>query len=184
MRPTELAHLGGAHRDWYDRAHASIARYCAHHPWPEGFRPTVGDVADVLAITSPRVRVARNVRLTREYFESGSLGPAGVLPGVLRSLEVWQATGAVLGPKTRPFARALRGDGSALVLDTHMFQAYGHPAGRVPRVAERRRIARSVRSVAGRLGWKVAETQAAVWAGRLMSLGKVPARLDMGLPAC
>ena len=184
MRPTELARLGEAHRDWYYHAHRSILDYCAHPSWPQGFRPSVGGVADVLAITSPRVSVARNVRLTREYFETGSLGPKGVLPGVLRSLETWHNTGDILGPKTSEFARALRGDGSALVLDTHMFQAYGHPAGRVPGVVERRRIERSVRSVAGRLGWQVAETQAAMWAGRLLSLGKTPARLDMGLPAC
>jgi len=65
MRPTELARLGADHRGWYTEARATIRAYCRHPSWPEGFRPDVKAVAEVLAITSPRVTVARNVRLTR-----------------------------------------------------------------------------------------------------------------------
>lgn len=70
--PLELARMGAHGRDWYDVAAGSIRRYALSR----GLCPRT--VAGVLAVTSPRVPVSRNVRITRAFLETGD-----VLPGTL-----------------------------------------------------------------------------------------------------
>lgn len=119
---------------WYADAGATIRAWCRM----AGVDPV--DFAYVMAATSPRVHVTRNLRLTAEYFERG--GPAygtidrmrsevGILPVAVRpvaALEVARASNQAtpwheLGDKTGPFGRALLGDGDALVIDVWMTRA-------------------------------------------------------------
>lgn len=173
------ADIGGA--GWYRRARASVESYLASEAFGPLYRPTLSVACDVLAITSPRVRVARNVELTRAYLEGPGEGvyPSGLLPATRAALAHWEATGEVRGPKTEAFARALVGDPDALVLDTHVFQAYGHPPGRIPRAEVRRSIERSLRCLARRRGLTPAEGQAALWCGWLAFSGTSPPELAM-----
>jgi hypothetical protein len=67
------------------------------------------------------------------------------------------------GPKVRAFARALRGDGDAFVLDTHIAKSLGVPHEVCDRAHVRAQADSLYRETAARLGWSVAETQAAVW---------------------
>ena len=147
------AALGGL--GWYARAHDELARYAVEVGEP------AQRVADVLALTSPRQNVARNVGLTRQYIETSST--AGMLPSVVAGLTHYESTGEIRGPKTAAFSRALMGE-NAVVIDVWMFRAMRltHKTMTAKRyreaVAKVRRCARYVRM-------SPADTQSCVWCG-------------------
>lgn len=130
-------------------------------------------LADVIALTSPRVSVRRNMGLAVRYLrrretlrklDSHALGRAlGCLPGVGASLLHWEATGQIRGKKTGPFSLAVQGDPNALVLDTWMSKVLGVDQSKLFRKANHAKITKRFEATARRLGWTVAETQAAVW---------------------
>ena len=156
--PMDLARQGVKGRDWYARARASIEAYAARH----GF--TVPCVCSILAITSPRVHVSRNVAMADHYLRHGTY-PPGSMPLVRRSLDRYEATKTFGGIKSNAFARALWGDPNAVVVDVWMIRAFGR--GDWPSMTDRRyrRIAGWIRGIATRLDWPAAEAQAAIWTG-------------------
>lgn len=141
---------------WYDAAHETIKAYAA------AAGTTVARVADVLALTSPRQTVTRNVQLASQYLETRST--AGMLPSVIRALEHWEATGEIRGPKTRAFSYALQGIPDAVVIDVWMIRAI--PSLDASKSLTRKRYrdaATIVREVAAEVGMSPAATQAAIW---------------------
>lgn len=152
----EFARAGIGAADWYDDAARQIRSLARRSPW------SARRIAEVTAVFSPRCAVRRNVRLTLHYLETGEVLP-GVIVSVRRSLEVYEATGCIHGPKTEPFARALLGDPLAIVLDSWMARALDvHPKD----VRNRSVIAsasRRVLSVAETLQTSPASVQAAIW---------------------
>jgi len=79
-------------------------------------------------------------------------------------------TGAVTGPKTGPFHRAVLGDPDALVLDVWISRALGVPQEALTRKDVRAKAVARFGAVARSLGWSVAETQAAVWTSVVRTL--------------
>jgi hypothetical protein len=146
---------GEHNRDWYKKSRRSISRYA------RAYDLTPGYVIDVLAILSPRVHVVRNISMAKEYIETGTIR-RGVMQARLDALAHYEETGILKGPKINAFSRALRGDPDACVVDVWIFRAFGlistHYANYV---RAEKRVARA----ANRVGWAVAETQAAIWAG-------------------
>lgn len=179
MRPHTVIHMrtiygyadaGRAYRRWYVHARLIVDKIAILARQP------IGRVADVLAITSPRCSVGRNLTRAYQYLTLGSL-PDDVVRGTRVALAYYEKTGIIRGPKTEPFAQALRGDDSALVVDTHIARAFGYD----PHVARtkycRNAIGLCIRRVAKRRGWSVTQTQAAIWAGyyrRAYPTGKIP----------
>jgi len=108
-------------------------------------------------------------------YMKGEPMPADVMRITLASLEHYESTGEIRGPKTSQFALALQGVPNAVVLDTWMATAlqcniYFRPP-KVRLEAERR-----VRLAARRLGWPAREFQAAVWCATVKRAGRnVPA---------
>jgi hypothetical protein len=123
-------------------------------------------VADVVAILSPRVSVRQNVKLAREYLETGSI-ERGVMRQRVEALWRYERDGVVRGPKVSAFARALRGDDGAVVVDTWVLRAYGLST----RASDLRTAERRIRALAGHLGWPPAATQAALWVGTRAACG-------------
>lgn len=161
---------GRAYRRWYVHARLVVDRIATLAGEP------IGRVADVLAITSPRCSVRRNLTRAWEYLTTGLL-PADVMRGTRVALAHYEKTGTIRGAKTEPFSRALRGDDTALVIDTHIATAFGYD----PRVARtkycRTAIGCCIRRVAKRRGWSITQTQAAIWAGyyrRAYPTGRIP----------
>ena len=152
--PLALAREGADGASWYADATASIERYAAEHGH------SVATVADVLALTSPRQTVTRNVQLAHAYLSTGST--AGTLPSVAAALAHWESTGIIRGGKTGPFSLALQGDSNAVVVDVWMFRAFGldWPSMTPKRYRE---AARRVRGIATRAGMTPRDCQAAVW---------------------
>lgn len=139
-----------------------------------GVSPEV--LCDVLAITSPRVIVYHNVRIAKHYCRTGSL-PSGVIPGTIAAMTHWKETGEIRCPKTAPFARALMGDQSAIVLDVWMSRALGIAQNALGRQATQAQAEKRVRKVADNLNWTPAETQAAIWAAVVRRAGRNPASM-------
>lgn len=158
VRTAALARMArkGAHgRAWYRDAGKVVARIGVLG------RADTGYVADILAITSPRVQITRNVALTLEYLRTGAV--TGALPMVVKCLEKYRACGDISGPKTRAFAECLRGNTHAVVIDVWIIRALGL----APNVSLSRRAyfdaAGHILETAHVLRWTPAETQAAIW---------------------
>ncbi len=142
--------------DWYTRATAQIrAQYGAD----------ADDFADVLAATSPQCGVGHNVKLARDEWERRKTGlPVNPwIPCHGPNLQRLRDGGELKGPKVRAFARALKGDVTAIVVDTWMLRASG--------VSERRRytsgvfraVREAIRLAAASAGVTNTEAQARIW---------------------
>jgi len=150
-----LAIAGVDGRNWYAAAREDI-RVIA-----ERFDETPSHVASVLAVTSPRISVRVNARMTLRYLNNGDR--TGMTRSVRASLEHYEDHGEIRGPKTEAFAANLSGDESRVVLDIWMCRALGIEQAALVRPAVYAAAAERVRRVAVRLGWTPAQTQAAIW---------------------
>lgn len=154
---TALALEGADGRDWYQDAESCIRSVCE----PDGWDPAT--FADVLALTSPRVQVKRNWLFAIHYMETGACHPI-MMATIRGSVEHWERSGEIRGPKTGPFARACLGDPDAVVLDVWMAVAFGVDQSAFSnRPPVHRECVRRVRAAARRLGWEARQVQAAVW---------------------
>lgn len=160
-----LAADGIDNRYWYERTHDNIVALCRQHDWE------VGKFIDVLAISSPRVHVARNFRAAMQYMTYGYL-PNDLIRSTHVALAHWEETGEIRGPKTSAFAAALRGEPNALVLDTWMAVACGVDGRDFGKRRVRESCARRIRYVAKLWGRPVRNTQASIWAGAVRSVGR------------
>lgn len=153
---------------WYARSAHQL------RPLAEALGAEYNHFAAVLAITSPRVHVSRNLSLTVEFFRRVSQGvdpvaaiPSSCMQSTKRALVRWLSTGVIRGPKTGAFYRALTGETGpdALVLDVWMARALEVPEDAV----NRKYIAEPARALFVKLadifGVSVPDAQAAVWVG-------------------
>jgi len=168
----ELALEGQHNKHWYEECDLALRTMCVKEGWP------VVHTAAVLGITSPRVHVVRNVRITKQYMREWVKCPRiqthdkleGLMPMVRSGLVHYERTGIIRGPKTSAFAGACMGDLSQVVLDVWMARAF-----RIWDQADfnrqlyntqfkvRHKAALRIRTVAKQLGWEPAQVQAAVW---------------------
>lgn len=165
------AQLGYEDRHWYAEARTAIEEICRRHSWDSAA------FIDVMAITSPRVRVSRNWGCTCTYMKTGKL-PKGTMRSTRAALAHWELTGEIRGRKTSAFSDALGGDGGALVLDVWMALALGVDPTKVTRLDNIEAARRCVQYIADTLALTVAETQAAIWCGIIRSRGGIPARFE------
>jgi hypothetical protein len=167
---TSLALRGADGRGWYTEAASAL------QSWADREGVSLDLLTGVLAGTSPQCTVEENVSRTRDTLALLAREGLGVswqdlhtVKGVPRSVAVSTAKAlrredlTPSGPKVRAFARALRGDGDAFVLDTHIAKSLGIPHEVCDRAHVRKQADALYRETARRLGWPVAEVQAAVW---------------------
>jgi hypothetical protein len=157
-RIKRLAQIGLGYKDWYSRAQREIRTVCSLENW------SINRFVDVLAITSPRVSVRRNVRTTLNYLANDSLF-ANVMYGTRAALEFWNSENVIRGPKTEAFRRALLGDKSAVVLDVHMSYAFQVDQLNFGRKSTFRNCVRRIQNVANDLHLSPRDCQACVWVG-------------------
>lgn len=153
---TRLAESGAHGRHWYTYAESSVRSAAA----TIGCDP--GRLADLLALFSPRVSVRRSIRMTLAYVTTGHHLP-DVICYTRSAVAHYERTGQIRGPKTSAFAMALRGDPTAIVLDTWMARAFHVRQADLERRTVRTECMRRIRLTARRLEWSPAETQAAIW---------------------
>lgn len=152
------ADRGREYRNWYSRSSASIIAYCES----AGLNPD--SFIDVLSLVSPRCKVQRSITRAIEYCTTGLL-PADVPRSIRQSVSSWEQTGVIRGPKTSAFARALKGDRNAVVLDVWICRAIGCPHELITRKPNWAMGDKLIRSVAFLLQWPPRDTQAAIWSG-------------------
>lgn len=175
MKISDLAELARDNRDqanWYDRAHAELVIVCDATGW------SVDTLAAVLAVTSPRVSVRRNIRIALRWMNGDGLFP-NVMSNIAASLDKYLATGSITGPKTLPFYKAIMGDAAAIVLDVHMADLFGVDQSKLSSKPLRQRLESTVRRVARRVAMSPRDCQAALWTGQLRRRGRVPTMLPI-----
>lgn len=173
-KPQHLMRLvreGWDYRHWYDRALSNIVLLCTEKGWsPERF-------IDVLAVTSPRMSVRRNIRVTMGYMTYGAL-PTDVIRSTRAALAHYEETGEIRGPKTSAFSAALKGDMEAVVLDTWMAIALGVEQKKFSTKRVYQSASRRIRFVAHLMGLRPAQAQAAMWSACVLRLGRSVPYID------
>ena len=161
------------HRFWYEKSNESMRQ------WAEENGFSLADVANITAIFSPRVRVARNISIAKLYLLTRRLNgdkPLGTMAGAMgqrvRAADEYFATGRVSGVKIQAFAKSLLLDpyGDA-VIDVHMSAMVGYGvemmAKTLRHARKREQWQRIIRKMADRRGWSYWQVQSSLWAGYL-----------------
>ena len=163
-----LAREGADGRRWYQHAADQVERAAAV------LNVEPARLADLLSLFSPRVSVKRSIRFAITYIERGRF-VHGCMESVRAAVRHYETTGDIRGPKTEPFARAIYGDLSAVVLDVWMARAFGIEQRLFDRHGVHYECSRRVALAAKRLGWAPAEAQAAIWTAAVRRAGRNPA---------
>lgn len=154
--------INGMHgANWYKEA-APLLQRRADKLWVP-----LSQYCDIMALTSPRVRVRRNVEFTEAFLTDGFRGLVKLrcMETVMLPVRRYLETGKINGPKTSAFALALKGDEDAIVLDVWMARALGVPEGSVNTKQVRNKALPRIRAVARELNITPAQAQAAIWTG-------------------
>lgn len=161
----QLAQLAPDSFDWYKKAQASARKLSYKH------NVTLDRASAVLAITSPRVSVKRNLTNAATYLRTGKL--SGVIPATIKGLETYERTGKVSGPKVSAFYDAIRfgGECEAVVLDVHMAAALGVDQSKLFNKANHKKAIKRVSQVAEVMNIYPAQAQACIWSGYLLNKG-------------
>jgi hypothetical protein len=153
---TRLAREGEDGRPWYTRQRSILRAYAESHAVDYGL------LCDVTAVLSPRTTVRGNGRLAALYLQGAPPNKLPCIPNARAALTHYLDTGKIRGPKTSAFARALRGDDDAIVLDVWMARAMGIEQSTLSG-KQYHREAKRIQRAARRLGWPPVESQAAIW---------------------
>ncbi len=154
----KLSRLGRDFADWYPRALREIRTVCELEHW------SINAFADILAITSPRVSVRRNVRITLQYMHEQTLLP-NVMQGIRASLDFWNEQQTIRGFKTEAFRRAILGDSAAVVLDVHMANAMRCDQKLFATKRGVLKATKRIEATAKLVKLSPRDTQATIWAG-------------------
>ena len=145
-------------RFWYRDATAQID----YVSWLEGWDRD--EFAGVLATTSPRCSVVRNIRMSLHFMKHRDVRVVpmkGIRTSVLRFI----AGRGIAGQKTSAFCANLSGCTDRVTLDVWMAYALGIDQKDFNRIPDRTKATQRVVGVAKRLGIAPAEAQAAIWTG-------------------
>ncbi len=162
----EMALAGADNRDWYRWAKSDIRAACAY------MGICARTFTELLAVTSPRTSVTRNVRYAIQLTAKPTHKPHDMMRTVWAAYTHWRLTGEIRGPKTSPFSRALQGDLSAVPLDVWMARALLVDHKKLATKRVREPAEKRIRAVARILGWKPAEVQASIWAYTVRQAGR------------
>lgn len=169
---TRYACTGIDGRYWYKQATAGIGYVADAEGWDSD------EFAGVLAVTSPRCSVLRNIRLGLHFmhFRNDRVIP---MKAIRRSLHNFLDGKGINGPKTRAFYRNLAGDYGPVTLDVWMAYALGINQTDFSRKASHAEATRRVVRVARRLRIEPAEAQAAIWTGYRRERGHSDSTFDI-----
>lgn len=137
---------------WYPRAFGIIAGIALETD------TSVDLVAKVIAVTSINQSWKGNITLTRRYCTNRE--PLG-LPRVRDNLARIERGEDISGRKIAAFAKAIKGDRSAVVVDRWMFRAFGYKLGSKAKAYDT--VALGITDAAGELDIAPRALQAVIW---------------------
>ena len=128
---------------------------------------------DFLAATSPNTTVKANVTLAMKAYSQYMRGQAfnGFMGVIKNMLNIAVRNDSLIHPvrmggdKVHNFAKALKGDLSAVVVDRWMLRAFGYDPKKGTTPKKYRDISAWITDKAKREGMQPAEVQAAIWCG-------------------
>jgi hypothetical protein len=152
-------------RFWYRDATAQID----YVSWLQGWDRD--EFAGVIATTSPRCSVVRNIRMSLHFMYHRDLR---VVPmkGIRTSVRRFLDGEGINGQKTNAFYHNLSGRNDHVTLDVWMAYALGIDQKDFNTVANRAKATQRVVSVGEVLGIEPAEAQAAIWTGYRTRAGR------------
>lgn len=155
---TRYACAGIDGRNWYRVATAGIDYVASAEGWD------FDEFCGVLATSSPRVSVLRNIRLALHFMHFRNLR---VIPmrGIRTSVQRFLDGKGIAGQKTNAFYHNLAGHYDHVTLDVWMAYAFDIEQSDFNKLATREECTRRVVRVARRLRIAPAEAQAAIWTG-------------------
>lgn len=165
-RALELAKAGERGRMWYSQAGEQLQRFADR----QGFDKRT--VCEVLALTSPRCAVRRNLRTAFKYLAGHVDWSDGVIKSVRTSVTNWENGQGIKGKKTSAFCANLDGCEESICLDSWMAYAFEVDKAKVTQVGVGTPIKRTIRRVAKALGWTNREVQAAIWTAIMAEKGR------------
>jgi len=159
-------------RDWYKHATAQIDFVANSEGWD------CDEFAGVLATTSPRCSVLRNIRLGLHFMHFRNLR---VIPmkGIRTSVQRFVDGKGIAGQKTNAFYHNLTGRYDHVTLDVWMAYALGINQTDFNRKGTRLEATRRVVRVARRLRIEPAAAQAAIWTGYRRGKGHSDSTFDV-----
>lgn len=162
----EVAKSGAHGKDWYLEAHEWVTSIATKHD------TTPHRVAHILAATSPKVTVGRNVKHTLFYLETGEFLP-DCMTNSRNNVKRYEATGEISGQKIQAFAAAILLDQDAIVLDTWMAKALAVPQSAFT-TKKAEECKKRISKAAQRLAWTPAQVQAAIWTATIEKHNRTP----------
>ena len=155
---TDYAALGIRGRDWYPRATAQIDYVARRAGW------STDEFCGVLATTSPRCSVLRNIRLSLHFmkFRNDRVIP---MKGIRKSLNDFLGGKGIKGPKTGAFYHNLAGRSDYVTLDVWMAYALKLDQTDFTLKATHAEACSRVVRVGEILGISPSAAQACIWTG-------------------
>lgn len=169
----DIACDGLSGRNWYSDATQQID----YVSWLEGWDRN--EFAGVLATTSPRCSVLRNIRLALHFMKHRDIRVVpmrGIRTSVLRFLD----GKGIAGQKTSSFYANLLGCPNSVTLDVWMAYALGIEQTDFNRVGDRQKATDRVVAVGRVMGISPAQAQACIWVGYQRRIGYNPAPFSIG----
>ena len=168
----QYAQRGLYGKSWYTVANAQINHVAQSEQWD------VSELCGVIATTSPRCSVLRNIRLSLHFMKHRDLS---IVPmkGIRTSVTNFLNGKGIAGIKTSAFYDNLMGNYDRVTLDVWMAYALGIDQSDFNRKATHAEATRRVVTVAQILGIKPAEAQAAVWTGYRNYVGHSDSNFDI-----
>jgi hypothetical protein len=165
-RALELAKAGERGKDWYAQAGDQLQRFADRQGYDKR------TVCEVLALTSPRVAVKRNLRVAFKYLAGHDDWSDGIVRTVRQSVANWENGQGIKGKKTSAFCANLDGCTDSICLDSWMAKAFCVDKGKVNQVKIGKPIKTMIKRVAKVLGWTNREVQAAIWTAIMAEHGR------------
>jgi len=161
------ARAGEHGKNWYQDANRSAREFLAESG--DDNQATLDLFSAVVGVTSPRISVERNAMYATAIWVDPATKPSGCLrQSYNRACQLLNGSKdyrqfLARGIKSANFAANIAGDLSRCTNDTHMAKLFGISGEDLADVRVYAAMTRKVEAAAKKLGWSVAETQAALW---------------------
>ncbi len=162
-----VARAGEHGKEWYSDANNSAREFLAESG--DDNQATLDLFSAIVGVTSPRISVERNAMYATAIWTDPTAKPVGCLQqSYNKACRLLNGTDDVYafldrGIKSANFAANIAGDLSRCTNDTHVARVFGITGESLADVRVYAAVTRKIEQAAKRLGWSVAETQAALW---------------------